>query len=376
MIFQAVTVILLTLTLYYVLFLVRVQNGLRNLKTQPQSDQPLPFASVVVSARNEERTIEGCVRRILNQQYPANLYEVIVVDDCSSDRTAAILAQIATTEKRVRVLSTDGGSAQNPVGKPAAISAGVNAAKGSIILTTDADCFVPTTWIATMVRYFQSNVAFAAGPVREQSNRTLLSKLSQLEFQGLITTAAGLIGADRPIICNGANLAYRKTAFLAAQGYGNSGTWCDDETLMHRIRKRHLGQIVFVPSVDAYVETTSVSSLASFWRQRFRWSAKGNHYESTSVLLSVIGIYFFFLFLFAEFVGSLFESQLRIWFLVSFALKVAVDYSTLAKGAKLFHDRISGFTFLVAEAFHVPYVVVTAGLGQFISLQWKGRTIS
>jgi len=376
MIFQAVTVVLLILTLYYVLFLARVQNGLRNLKIQSSSDQHLPFASVVVSARNEEHTIEGCVRRILNQQYPANLYEVIVVDDCSSDRTAAILAQIATTEKRVRVLSAAGGDVHIPVGKPAAISEGVNAAKGSIILTTDADCFVPTTWIATMLRYFQPDVAFAVGPVREQSNRTLLSSLSQLEFQGLITTAAGLIGANRPIICNGANLAYRKTAFLAAQGYGNSGTWCDDETLMHRIRERQLGQIVFVPSVDAYVETTSVNSLSSFWRQRLRWSAKGNHYESTSILLSVVGLYFFFLFLFAEFIGSLFEPQLRIWFLISFALKVLADYSTLVKGAKLFHDRIPGFTFLVAEALHVPYVVVTAGLGQFVSLQWKGRTIS
>jgi cellulose synthase/poly-beta-1,6-N-acetylglucosamine synthase-like glycosyltransferase len=331
---------------------------------------------VVVSARNEEQTIEECVRGILNQLYPADLYEIIVVNDCSTDQTEAILARIAATHEHVRTLSVRGDGGQGSAGKPAAISAGVKAAKGEIVLTTDADCSVPPTWIVTMVRYLLPGVAFAAGPVRERSDGTFLSNLSRLEFLGLITTAAGLIGAQRPIICNGANLAYRKSAFLEAQGYGNTNQWCDDETLMHRIRERHLGGIVFVPTSDAEVETASVRSIASFWKQRLRWSTKENHYENISVLLYVIGLYFFFLFLLIAFVGSIFYTQLRFWFVVSFGIKVLIDHSTLIKGAKLFRDSFSMFLFFIAETLHVPYVVVTAGFGQFITFDWKGRTIS
>jgi cellulose synthase/poly-beta-1,6-N-acetylglucosamine synthase-like glycosyltransferase len=376
MILPAFTALLLALTLYYVLFLVRTQKGLRNLKNHAPTGKELPFASVVVAARNEERTIEQSVRAILGQRYPTDRFEIIVVNDASSDRTGMILAQLATTRKNLRILSAREEEGQIPVGKPAAISRGVNAAKGEIILTTDADCFVPMTWISTMVQYFGPNVAFAAGPVHERSNRTLLSKLSQMEYLGLVTTTAGLIGANRPITCSGANLAYRRSAFLAAQGFGNLDAWCDDETLMHRIRERNLGDVVFVPSSDATVETGSVDSLSSFWKQRLRWSAKGNHYESISILFSLIGLYFFFLFLLVTFVGSFFDAQLRMWFLISFAAKLTIDYSTLAKGAKLFHQSTEFLTFLIAETLHVPYVVVTAGLGQFISLEWKGRTIN
>jgi cellulose synthase/poly-beta-1,6-N-acetylglucosamine synthase-like glycosyltransferase len=376
MIIPTFIVLLLAFTLYYVFFLVRIQQGLRNLKDHTPTSQELPFASVVVAARNEERTIEQSVRAILCQRYPVDRFELIVVNDGSSDRTGQILAELATTQKNLQILSSQKQEGQGAVGKPASISRGVSAAKGKIILTTDADCFVPITWIATMVQYFEPNVAFAAGPVHERSNRTLLSRLSQMEYLGLITTTAGLIGAHHPIICSGANLAYRRSAFLAAQGFGSHGTWCDDETLMHRIRERNLGDIVFVPSTDATVETNSVDSLSSFWRQRLRWSAKGNHYESISILFSLIGLFFFFLFLLVTFVGSLFDAHLRMWFLISFAAKLVIDYSTLAKGAKLFQRRTAVLTFLIAEVFHVPYVVITAGLGQFISLEWKGRTIN
>ena len=376
MISQVIIAILVVLTIYYVSFLLRVQRGLKNLMVQQDSGQQKPFVSVVIAARNEERTIESCINGILRQRYPTDLYEIIVVDDGSNDRTLSILHHLAASQARIRILSTKSNTEMESVGKPAAISAGVNAARGEIIVTTDADCIVPIAWIGTMVQYLQPPVAFAAGAVRERPNTTFLSKLSALEYLGLITTSAGLIGASRPIICSGANLAYRKSAFLAAQGYGESQTWCDDETLMHRIRERRLGEIAFVASTDALVETSSVNSISSFWKQRLRWSAKGNHYENTGVLLTVIGIYFFFLFLLAAFVGGMFSPTMSLWFVLCMGTKMAFDYSTLAKGARLLNDRVFGLVYLAAEILHVPYVVLTAGIGQFISIQWKGRSIN
>ena len=99
-----------------------------------------PSLSVIVPARNEERTIERCVRSLLAQTLDD--YELIVVDDGSSDRTGAILAELAREDDRLRVVHgapLPGGWA----GKPWALAQGVRAARGAWLLFTDAD-----TWHA------------------------------------------------------------------------------------------------------------------------------------------------------------------------------------------------------------------------------------
>ena len=169
--------------------------------------------------------------------------------------------------------------------KPLAIAKGITQAAGEIILTTDADCIAPPRWIEIMVNHFEENVAFVAGPVAEQTSRNFFSKLEQLEFLGLITTAAGLIGSGRPIICNGANLAYRKSAFISVGGFGDNGSSNDDESLMNRMVHRNIGKIVFAPESDAVITTRSSNTITSFLRQRIRWANKRGHYEDKSILI-------------------------------------------------------------------------------------------
>jgi chlorobactene glucosyltransferase len=102
-------------------------------------DRPeLPALSIVVPARNEERSIERCVRSLLAQELAD--FEVIVVDDRSTDATPAILARIAAEDPRLRVL---GGAALPAgwVGKPWALHQGALVARGAWLLFTDADSY-------------------------------------------------------------------------------------------------------------------------------------------------------------------------------------------------------------------------------------------
>jgi cellulose synthase/poly-beta-1,6-N-acetylglucosamine synthase-like glycosyltransferase len=369
-------ILLVACTVYYVLFLIQVNTGLHMLTVPIDSTRETPFVTVVLAARNEQDPIKRCVEAILAQDYPAARYEVIVVDDNSTDSTATVVESLAASRKNVRLISAGKGPSFVRGGKPASLSNGIAEAKGEIILTTDADCVVPSSWITTMVRYLQPGVAFVAGPVREAPGRSLLSKLAHLEMLGLVTTAAGLIGARRPIICNGANLGYTKSAFLSAQGYGDNQQWCDDETLMQRIHERKLGEIVFVMSEKAVVTTSTQYTFGSFWKQRLRWSAKGGHYENVRLLLIVVGLFFFFLLSLLAGLTSIFVEQLRLWFFASFISKIVIDYWTLFVGARLLRDRVTASVFVVAELLHVPYIVLTAGLGQFVSFNWKGRTLN
>lgn len=363
-------VLLVCSTLYYALFLGKVRNGLRKIPMQGSSNAK-PFISVLIAARDEERTIEACVRSVLDQDYPSNLFEVVVVNDASSDNTGTILQQMGKNNSNVHIVTLLESSGRKPV----ALSSAVKESRGEIVLTTDADCIVSHTWISGMVRYFQPSTAFVAGPVVERAGPTLLSELERLEFLGLITTAAGLIGANRPIICNGANLAFRKSAFVSVQGYGGADAWSDDETLMSRIHKRHVGTVTFAADRAVLVTTSSTNTLSSFLRQRMRWSAKSGHYEDPTVLLQLVALYFYFLFLLTMIVGSFFSPQVLPWAGLSLLTKALIEYRTLRAGGRLFRFDVALIPFFIAELYHVPYVVVTAAVGQFISLEWKGRKI-
>jgi len=226
-----------------------------------------------------------------------------------------------------------------------------------------------------MVNHFEDNVVFVAGPVIEKASKNFFSKLERLEFLGLITTAAGLIGSGRPIICNGANLAYRRDAFISAGGFGDAGTFNDDESLMNRMNQRNIGKVVFAPELGAVITTKSSNTMISFLRQRVRWANKRGRYEDKSIFFTLISLYLFFLSFALTTLLIPFDQHLLLPVALVFGGKVFVDFFVLYSGARLFFQRIPIFHFLIAELLHVPYIVSAAAIGQISSLQWKGRTI-
>jgi len=372
---EIITLVILSLSsIYYVYFITRVRIGLLSLNPA-KSKNIERYISVVVAARNEENSIENCLQSLLRQTYPANKYEIIIVDDGSSDRTASIIKYFSERFNIIRLLSLSQDHAQRTGQKPAALAKGIAQANGEIILTTDADCLVPPRWIEIMANHFEEDVVFVAGPVLERDSNTFFAKLEQLEFLGLITTAAGLIGSGRPIICNGANLAYQKDAFTSAGGFSETNSSNDDESLMNQIVHRKIGKVVFAPEADAVVTTNSSNTISTFLRQRVRWANKRGHYEDNTILVSLVGLYIYFVSMLLTTILVFHEPQLIQPLVVSFIGKMLVDYFTLLSGAKLFKQRVPLFHYLIAEFLHVPYIVIAAAAGQFASMQWKGRRI-
>ncbi|MGD0589980.1 MAG: glycosyltransferase [Bacteroidota bacterium] len=372
---EIITLVVLSLSsVYYVYFITRVRIGLLSLRFA----QPKNIAhriSVVVAARNEEKDIEKCLQSLLKQTYPTNSYEIIIVDDGSTDKTASIVKSFSEHYANIHLLSLMFDSEQKIGRKPIALAKGIAQATGEIILTTDADCLVPSQWIEIMVNHFEEGVVFVAGPVAERDSSTFFAKMEQLEFLGLITTAAGLIGSGRPIICNGANLAYRKDAFTAIDGFNEKSSSNDDESLMNKMVHRKIGKVVFAPEADGVVTTNSSNTVSTFFRQRIRWANKRGHYEDKSILFTLVGLYIFFASMLLTMVLLFREPQLIQLFTVAFGGKILVDYFTLRSGARLFRQRIPIFHFLIAEFLHVPYIVIAAAIGQVASMQWKGRTL-
>jgi len=360
---------------FYSWFVLRVWWGLSNLGPQSVPNKRIPFVSAVVAARNEAGTIEKCISAILEQNYPGNKFEVIVVDDNSTDSTADLVKKMSKKFKNLRLYKLSSRRSESIGRKPESIALAVSVAKGEIILTTDSDCQVPRTWLKSMTKDLTEDVMFQAGPVVEAQTGSFLNKLESLEFMSLIVTGAGLIGAGRPIICNGANLAYRKSAFNAVRGFKGTASSNDDETLMQRIFNRNIGKVRFVADPDAVVRTESNNNLWSFLKQRQRWAAKKGRYEDKTILAELVLLYFFCFVLLGTAGASFFVPELRIPVAGVFGVKIVLDYLAMHRGSRLLKQKLNGLVFLVAELFHVPYIVFTGAVGQFVPQEWKGRSL-
>ena len=152
--------------LYIISGYLKNWNDLKYLPGRNNLDN-IPFISVVVAARNEEENISHCIQSLLRQDYPADKFEILIVDDFSTDKTAELIKKFETSVTNLKYLSSIAIEQGNIISyKREAIQTGINASKGKYILLTDADCIVPTTWISTYSEQFmKEDYVFIGGPV-------------------------------------------------------------------------------------------------------------------------------------------------------------------------------------------------------------------
>ncbi len=113
--------------------------------------------SVIVPARNEEQYIVRCIQSLLDQTYQSDLFEIIIVDDCSTDDTLSIAKSfLQSNVKAISLNDIDYGKVINSY-KKKAIETGITLAKGELIVCTDADCIAPVTWLQSLAAFYEKN---------------------------------------------------------------------------------------------------------------------------------------------------------------------------------------------------------------------------
>ncbi|MDV3310544.1 MAG: glycosyltransferase [Cyclobacteriaceae bacterium] len=355
----------------YFLFLLLLRQGwkkaLRTHSIPPPACQP--SVSVVIAARNEAANL-GAVLAALERQTLRG-FEVVVVDDHSHDDTAAIARAFSGNPTyAINVVRLSARS-----GKKAAITTGVHRARGSVILTTDADCNVGPRWIESMVASFGPQVKFVSGGVRIGPAESFSAQLQAAEFASLVGAGASAIGLGYPVMCNGANMAFTRDTFLEVGGYsGNdhipSG---DDVFLLQKVHAWYPGSTVFCPHADAVVETAAVS-WRHFVNQRIRWGAKWRHATSltTPALALFIGCFhlgWLLLLPAAIFSGAVVAS------VVLFLAKALLEMLYLREVHRFLGVKWSWPIFLLLQLTYSAYVVIVGVLANFKAPSWKGRKI-
>ena len=335
--------------------------------------------SVIVAARNEESQIGRCLQSILSNSYPREKMEVVVVDDHSEDATVERINSIidCAGESMVRLLRAPEDHELSRGHKKRAIAHGIAHAKGDVILVTDADCFVPPDWIRAMTGAFEPNTGFVAGPVEYPSTGSVFERVLALEFMGLSAIAAGAIGLGRPILCNGANIAYRKEAFREVGGFSGHEHFSsgDDELLMQRIADKTRWKVEFCAKRRAVVQTRAPGNIAEFLNQRRRWASKGAHYERRSIVVLNVCFYLFFLWLAGLTISSLFHPEYWSILIAVVSLKVISEWAILFQAA-VFFRKLNHLVFLLpAQPFQIIYILWAGLAGVFGNFEWKARKL-
>ncbi|MEW6747214.1 MAG: glycosyltransferase [Planctomycetota bacterium] len=265
--------ILLEIPRYYLApFAAAIAHALRYPRLDREKVEALwrrePLVSVVVAGRNEEATIGACVRSLLDQNY--RNYEIIVVDDCSSDATSPIARHFASTE-RIRLLRNDGLCGRG--GRPSASNLGLAAARGEFLVSVDADCSFDRNLIRNAIAPFSDpTVGGVAGNVHvRHPHRSLLTQLQALEYALCIDVRkrwTTLLGCT--LQASGALGAFRTDLLREIGGWDPE--LAEDSDVSLRVRKAGY-RVVFAPG--AAVLTDVPSRLKALIRQRTRWDRGG-----------------------------------------------------------------------------------------------------
>ena len=344
--------LLLLILVPYLYLLFNIYGRLIYIKPYKPSLTTDLFVSVIIACRNEEKQISLIIDDIISQEYNPDYFELIIVDDNSTDRSYQI-AKGHNNIKNLTVLKNKG------TGKKKAIRTGVEASRGSLIVTTDADCRINEKWLKTIVSFYhEKNPDMIICPVTLEDHEGVFNWFQELEFLSLQGITAGTAAEGKPVMCNGANLVFRKEVFKRhASGLHEELISGDDVFLLHNI-KREPGKIAWLESKNAFVTTRPEPSLKSFLKQRTRWISKtGSYTDSYTIILAIVTL-FTILFQLSMLVMGFFNMVFLLVFLTAFILKSIPDFLILCNRALRHKKKNLLWFFLPAEFIYPFYVTV------------------
>jgi len=328
--------------------------------------------SVIIPARNEEENIGALLNALKQQTYPEEFFEVLVIDDQSTDNTASIVRQFQgvhlITLKEENINSY----------KKKAIEKGIIAAKGELIITTDADCLPGMNWLKTIASFKEERQSvFIAAPVVFNNDHTILEIFQSLDFMILQGITGASVYTNKHSMCNGANLAYEKNAFETVKGFEGIDTIAsgDDMLLMHKIWKQYPDKVHYLKSKDAIVFTQPMKTWNAFFNQRIRWASKASKYDDKRIVGVLLLVYLFNLSFLAMIAAGFFCYQYWLYLLVFWIAKTLVELPFVYSVATFFGKRLLLNYFFFFQPLHIVYTVFSGLLGMFGKYEWKGRKV-
>jgi cellulose synthase/poly-beta-1,6-N-acetylglucosamine synthase-like glycosyltransferase len=339
---------------------------------QPPASAPSTKISVIIPARNEENTIGELLQALNEQTYPKELLEIIVIDDHSTDDTAAVAQSFVF----VKLISLKDDTINSY--KKKAIETGIAAAVGNLIVTTDADCLPAPGWLTILENFYkQKNAVFIAAPVSINCNSSAVELFQAMDFMVLQGITGASVFKQVHSMCNGANLAYERKVFYEVNGFTGidhiaSG---DDMLLMHKIWNQYPGRVHYLKSRNAIVSTQPVTTWKSFFNQRIRWAGKADQYDDKRIFGVLLLVYLFNFSFLVLLISGFFNWHYWLYFAGLLIAKTIIEFPFISSVASFFNKKTLLNYFVFFQPLHIGYTIIAGWLGKFGSYEWKGRKV-
>lgn len=352
-------------TIPYFITIIVISIMLIRTKGFQPSFNPGTSVSVIIACRNEENSLPSILTDLFAQIYPLELFQVIIVDDNSTDNTQKVLS-LYKERSNLSVLTNSGS------GKKSAIRTGIEASESELIITTDADCRMGKNWISSIISYYkETNSGMIIGPVIIEGKGGFFTRFQELEFLSLQGITAGTAAMKNPVMCNGANLAFKRDYYL--RHYRNLHeeiTSGDDMFLLHSLKRENAGDVRFLDAEDAVVTTGPSLSAGEFLNQRSRWLSKAGFYRDWFTIYLGIITFVTILDIIFLLAAGIFNSSLFIILGIALLIKSLPDIIILYESAKRRGRTVLLKWFLPAQIIYPFYVMGVVAMTLFRKDRW------
>ncbi|MGE5363910.1 MAG: glycosyltransferase [Bacteroidota bacterium] len=320
--------------------------------------------SVVVAARNEESCIAEVITALYCQSYSCDRYEVIIVDDNSSDSTYDTALSCGLGKQNFSVVKAN----DKPfAAKKGALAVGIARARFDYIAITDADCKPEKNWLQTLSLGISSGNDMVFGPAPFAAGNGLVNAIARFENlrSSMLTFSAALMGL--PYSAAARSFAFRKSAYLGIGGYSNTTeTLSGDDDLLIREAVKHKLKIAPVTADGAFVWSAAKSTLSEYLRQKSRHTSTSSHYlPAHQIFLAAWhGLNLFCLFSpLLWFVSSL--------FLLPFFVKLLLDIITVSLSERKFGYGFSILQIICLQPIYELLLIVNFLSSLFPRKNWN-----
>ncbi|NCP21703.1 MAG: glycosyltransferase [Flavobacteriales bacterium CG_4_8_14_3_um_filter_35_10] len=367
-------VLSILITVLYVCLMVFIIIGQKKLKPFIlESVPPTTQFSIIIPFRNEAKNLEALLQSLFELNYPKAQFELILVNDFSSDNFRPIIAHFKEKFSNLSCVdSINAGSAP----KKAALSLGVLKAKYNWIVTSDADCTFSKNWLqAFNQKILKDNPLMIAGLVKYHHFKGFLNHFQCLDLLSLQATLLGTFGWQKPMLCHGANLCYAKVLFNELNGFSShrhiaSG---DDVFLLEAAANKYPDKVMAVNSLETVVSTNVEPTLKALLSQRMRWAAKATAYKNWPI--KAMGLIVFamnFLCLLAAVLSLLSLVSAKLFWII-FLIKFTIDGLVLYPMAQFFKQKSVLKSYLLSSFLYPLFSVTSVFLGFTKAYTWKNR---
>lgn len=366
-------ILTLIFSLFYVWIIIAFTIGLKRVLNQNGNGKDKSLSiSVIVAFRDEESNLPTLLESVLNQSITRDRFELILVNDHSSDESSSIVESYCKKYNNIRLLNLP----HDRCGKKAALALGVDFSIYPVVAITDADCRPSQFWLETISNQVNKGSVLMIGLVIMSPIDTFLQKIQSLEYSSLMATAAGSLGIDHPVIASSANLAFRNDILNVSEIMLNpeisSG---DDMFLLHHVKETNVDKIGFLNTKGSIVYTSTANSLRDTLGQRKRWASKSIHYKDLATISVGVVVLLFNLLLVFLLISSIFHFEVLYYFVLLLVIKSLVDFLLLSPYLRYTGQEKLMKVFLPLQLVYPFYLGYSFFAGVFIKGNWKGKKI-